>query len=100
MHKRQKTQTNAIDVHIGLRVRLARIQRGASLRELSAALGIPNRLMRDFENGAARIGALDFFKISRVLNKPARFFYEDAPVPAMRARASGAPVYFFPESGA
>jgi transcriptional regulator with XRE-family HTH domain len=79
-----------IDVHVGSRIRLRRTLVGASLEALGEALGLTYQQVQKYERGANRVGASRLFDISRVLNVPILFFFEDMPE-GMDATAMSAP---------
>lgn len=75
----EKRKPNPIDVHVGSRVRLRRTMIGMSQEKLGDALGITFQQIQKYEKGANRVGASRLQEISRVLNTPISFFFEDAP---------------------
>ncbi|CUX70618.1 conserved hypothetical protein; putative transcriptional regulatory protein HTH type [Agrobacterium sp. NCPPB 925] len=77
--KAQKKQPNAIDVHVGGRIRLRRKLSGMSQERLGEALGITFQQIQKYENGTNRVGASRLQNIANVLNVPISFFFEDAP---------------------
>ena len=68
---------NPIDVHVGARVRLRRTLLGLSQEKLGDAIGLTFQQVQKYERGANRIGASRLFDMSRVLNVPISYFYED-----------------------
>jgi transcriptional regulator with XRE-family HTH domain len=68
---------NPIDVHVGARVRLRRTLLGMSQEKLGEALGLTFQQVQKYERGANRIGASRLFDLSRVLDVPVSFFFED-----------------------
>ena len=68
---------NPIDVHVGNRVRLRRTLLGMSQERLGEALGLTFQQVQKYERGANRIGASRLFDLSRVLDVPISFFFED-----------------------
>ena len=68
-----------VDVYVGSRIRLRRTQVGASLEALGDALGLTYQQVQKYERGANRVGASRLFDISRVLDVPISFFFEDMP---------------------
>ena len=68
---------NPIDVHVGSRVRLRRTLLGLSQEKLGEALGLTFQQVQKYERGANRIGASRLFDLSRVLDVPISFFYDD-----------------------
>lgn len=84
-----------IDVHVGSRVRLRRTLLGMSQEKLGEALGLTFQQIQKYERGVNRIGASRLFDMSRVLDVPIGFFFDDMPgeggAPAIpsRSRLSG-----------
>jgi transcriptional regulator with XRE-family HTH domain len=70
---------NAVDVHVGSRVRLRRTLLGMSQEKLGEAIGLTFQQVQKYERGANRIGASRLFDLSRVLDVPVSFFFEDMP---------------------
>ena len=68
---------NPIDVHVGARVRLRRTLLGMSQEKLGEAIGLTFQQVQKYERGANRIGASRLFDLSRVLDVPVSFFYDD-----------------------
>lgn len=70
---------NAIDVHVGARVRLRRTLLGLSQVKLAEALGLTFQQVQKYERGVNRIGASRLYSLSKVLDVPIAFFFEDIP---------------------
>lgn len=68
---------NPIDVHVGARVRLRRTLLGMSQEKLGELIGLTFQQVQKYERGANRIGASRLFDLSRVLDVPVSFFYDD-----------------------
>lgn len=68
-----------IDVHVGTRVRLRRTLLGMSQEKLGEAIGLTFQQVQKYERGANRIGASRLFDLSRILDVPVSFFFDDAP---------------------
>ncbi len=68
---------NPIDAHVGSRVRLRRTLLGLSQEKLARALGLTFQQVQKYERGLNRIGSSNLYKISKVLNVPVEFFFED-----------------------
>ncbi len=68
-----------IDVHVGARVRVRRTLLGMSQTTLGEALGITFQQMQKYEKGTNRISASRLFDLSRVLDVPIQFFFDDMP---------------------
>ena len=77
---------NPIDVRVGARLRLRRNMLGLSQEKLGEAIGLTFQQVQKYERGANRIGASRLYELSRVLDVPVSFFFDDTdPVhaPAM-----------------
>lgn len=68
---------NPVDIHVGGRVRLRRTLLGMSQEKLGEAIGLTFQQVQKYERGANRIGASRLFDLSRVLDVPISFFFED-----------------------
>lgn len=68
-----------IDTHVGSRVRLRRTLLGLSQEKLGEALGLTFQQVQKYERGVNRIGASRLFDLSRVLDVPIGFFFDDMP---------------------
>jgi transcriptional regulator with XRE-family HTH domain len=68
---------NPVDIHVGARVRLRRTLLGLSQEKLADAIGLTFQQVQKYERGANRIGASRLFELSRVLDVPVSFFFED-----------------------
>lgn len=72
-----KKSPHPIDVHVGGRVRLRRMLIGMSQDKLGDALGLTFQQIQKYEKGVNRIGASRIFEISRVLDVPIQFLFDD-----------------------
>ncbi len=70
---------NPIDVHVGARVRLRRTLLGMSQVKLAEAIGLTFQQVQKYESGANRIASSRLYGLSRVLDVPVAFFFEDMP---------------------
>lgn len=68
---------NPIDIHVGSRVRLRRTVLGLSQEKLGEMIGLTFQQVQKYERGANRIGASRLYDLSRVLDVPIQFFYDD-----------------------
>ena len=68
-----------IDVHVGSRVRLRRTLLGMSQERLGEALGLTFQQVQKYEPGVNRVRASRLFDLSRVLDVPISFFFDDLP---------------------
>ena len=70
-------QPNPIDIHVGNRIRLRRTLLGLSQEKLAAMLGLTFQQVQKYERGMNRVGASRLWDLSKVLEVPVDFFYED-----------------------
>lgn len=68
---------NAIDVHVGGRMRLRRTLLGLSQEQLGEAIGLTFQQVQKYERGTNRVGASRLFDLSRVLDVPVSYFFDD-----------------------
>ena len=85
--RRKSDKPNPIDVHVGARLRLRRTLLGMSQEKLGNAIGLTFQQVQKYERGANRVGASRLFDLSRVLDVPVSFFFDDInPETAAAAR--------------
>src|SRR6188472_1861620 len=85
---RPKTETpNPIDVRVGARLRLRRNMLGLSQEKLGEAIGLTFQQVQKYERGANRIGASRLHELSRILDVPVTFFFDNTD--PVRAPAMG-----------
>jgi transcriptional regulator with XRE-family HTH domain len=90
--RRRSDGPNPVDVHVGSRVRMRRMLLGMSQDKLGEAIGLTFQQVQKYERGANRIGASRLFELSKVLDVPVSFFFEDMAAPEKpRSRAREAP---------
>lgn len=86
---------NAIDVHVGKRIRQRRLMLNMSQEKLAEALGLTFQQIQKYERAANRVSASKLFLMSRVLGVPVTYFFDgleeregafvsDDPTPADR----------------
>ena len=68
---------NAIDMHVGKRVRLRRTLLGMSQEQLGAELNVTFQQVQKYERGANRISASRLWDISQILDVPISYFFND-----------------------
>ncbi len=68
---------NPVDVHVGNRIRLRRTLLGYSQQFMARKLGLTFQQIQKYEKGCNRVGASRLWDISKVLNVPMDFFFED-----------------------
>jgi transcriptional regulator with XRE-family HTH domain len=67
-----------IDVTVGKRIRLRRVQLGLSQTELGKKLGVTFQQVQKYENGANRVSCSRLYEISTALDVPINFFFMDS----------------------
>ncbi len=75
----RESRPSPIDIHVGSRIRLRRTLLGMSQERLGDALGLTFQQVQKYERGVNRVGASRLFDISRVLDVPISYFFEDMP---------------------
>ncbi len=86
-HRRRTAKESGpdpIDIHVGGRLRLARERAGLTQVEVGAALGMSFQVVQKYEQGEIRVSASRLVQLSRLLKRPAAFFFEalDNPIEA------------------
>ena len=66
-----------VDIHVGSRIRMRRTLLGMSQEKLGEALALTFQQVQKYERGANRVGASRLFEISRILDVPVSYFFED-----------------------
>lgn len=67
---------NAIDEHVGRRIRDRRVCLGLSQGWLGDALGLTFQQVQKYEKGSNRVGASRLWHLAQVLDVPIGYFYE------------------------
>jgi transcriptional regulator with XRE-family HTH domain len=80
---------NPVDAHVGSRVRLRRMLLGMSQERLGESMGLTFQQVQKYEKGVNRIGASRLFQISKILDVPVQFFFEEAPYAGDGTKAPG-----------
>ena len=76
----KKKAPNAIDKHVGSKVRMRRMMLSMSQEKLAEALGLTFQQVQKYEKGTNRIGASRIQQISLILQVPVSFFFDGAPI--------------------
>jgi transcriptional regulator with XRE-family HTH domain len=76
-HRGRRTGPHPVDIHVGSRVRMRRTLLGMSQEKLGDALVLTFQQVQKYERGANRIGSSRLFEISRILDVPVSFFFEE-----------------------
>ena len=77
--RKPRGRANAIDGHVGSRVRTRRTLLGLNQTQLGYALGITFQQVQKYENGSNRVSASRLYQMSKILDVPVSYFYEDMP---------------------
>jgi transcriptional regulator with XRE-family HTH domain len=86
----RESRPSPIDVHVGTRIRLRRTLLGMSQERLGESLGLTFQQVQKYERGVNRVGASRLFDLSRVLDVPISFFFDDMP-DSLAANFGGVP---------
>ena len=70
---------NPVDVHVGGRVRMRRIEIRMAQQVLGDHIGLTFQQVQKYEKGTNRIGASRLQQIGKTLQVPASYFFEGAP---------------------
>lgn len=68
-----------VDVHVGQRVRQRRTLLGYSQERLAGALDLTFQQVQKYERGSNRVGAGRLYQLSKALDVPVAYFFEDLP---------------------
>jgi transcriptional regulator with XRE-family HTH domain len=72
-------QPHPTDVHVGRRIRLRRRAEGLSQERLADGLGLTFQQVQKYERGANRVGSSRIYDLSRVLDVPITYFFDEMP---------------------
>ena len=79
------TNNNAVDMHVGKRVRLRRTLLGLSQEQLSVSLNITFQQVQKYERGANRISASRLWDIAQIVDVPISYFFDDMSDDVMKS---------------
>ena len=68
-----------IDAHVGARLRVRRTLLGMNQTNVGDALGVAFQHIQKYENGKNRISASRLYDLSRLLDVPIQYFFDDMP---------------------
>ena len=86
--KAPRGRSKPIDAHVGMRVRQRRTVLGLSQTALGKLLGVTFQQIQKNESGMNRIGSSRLYELSKVLDVPIQFFFEEMSA-EMAATAGG-----------
>lgn len=72
-----KNKPNSIDVAVGARIRLARMEAGLSQTDIADALGMSFQQVQKYEKGTNRIAPSRLTPIAKMTGKPISWFYSE-----------------------
>ena len=78
LYETQGRKPNPVDVHVGSRVRYRRMIIGMSQEKLGEKMNLTFQQIQKYEKGTNRIGASRLFQLSKILEVPVGYFFEDA----------------------
>ncbi len=81
-HGRGTGIPSPVDAHVGARLRVRRTLLGMNQTKLGDAIGLTFQQVQKYERGANRISASRLFDLSRILDVPVQFFFDDMPTAA------------------
>jgi transcriptional regulator with XRE-family HTH domain len=76
MNKGALTMANAIDLHVGKRLRRRRRLLGLTQQQLAESIGIRFQQIQKYECGANRVTASRLYELAVALNVPVNYFFE------------------------
>jgi len=82
MAKPKTNSPNAVDMHVGSRMRMRRMMLGMSQQKLAEAFGLTFQQVQKYEKGMNRMGSSRLQQAAHVLGVDVPFFFEGAPVTA------------------
>jgi len=68
--------TDAVDQHVGTRLRRRRRLLGLTQQQLAECVGVRFQQIQKYECGANRVSASRLYELSNALNVPVNYFYE------------------------
>ena len=74
--KKLTEETKAIDRHVGMRLRLLRLNHKMSQTELGDKVGVTFQQVQKYERGSNRIGASRLWRLCEIFEAEPNFFFE------------------------
>jgi transcriptional regulator with XRE-family HTH domain len=65
------------DLHIGRRLKVARLESGFTQREVADLMGVSSQQLHKFEGGINRVTVKTLYHLSRLYDKPLDWFTQD-----------------------
>jgi transcriptional regulator with XRE-family HTH domain len=85
----ERAAPDALDRHIGVRLRARRREHGLSQQYLGERVGVSFQQIQKYERGANRISAATLYTLASALGAPLSYFFEGLPDPATGAQPGG-----------
>ncbi len=82
MAKKRNEEFAYVDEHVGNRIRVRRTLLGMNQEKLGEGLGLTFQQIQKYENGVNRVSAGRLFQLSKILNVPVPYFFENVPADA------------------
>lgn len=80
-----KKKPQRVDVLVGSRIRMRRMELGLSQEHLGKSIGLTFQQVQKYEKGANRVGGSRLVQIADVLGVPPAFFFQEVGSPAVLA---------------
>lgn len=77
--RRTRGKPNAVDIHVGKRIRQRRTLLGMSQERLAEALDLTFQQVQKYERGTNRIGAGRLWELAVALDVPMTYFFDELP---------------------
>ena len=84
-----KHRIHPVDIHVGQRIRLARVSKGMSQTALAEAVGVTFQQVQKYEKGTNRTSASRLFQFAGVLDVDISYFFDGAGERASRRTPAG-----------
>jgi len=91
--KSKSAAAHPVDIHVGKRMKLRHNNLGINQVSLGDAVGIGFQQIQRYERGEIRIGASRLHALSKALDVPVSFFFDDMPEEIERRQSDRAPVF-------
>jgi transcriptional regulator with XRE-family HTH domain len=83
-------RATSVDLEVGHRIRLARLQCGMSQTDLADKIGVTFQQVQKYEKGTNRVGAGRLSQVAAALNRHITDFFDDTREPKTRADSPSA----------
>jgi transcriptional regulator with XRE-family HTH domain len=82
----EQRAANAVDRHIGAKLRRRRLEIGMSQEKLAELLGLTFQQIQKYEKGVNRIAASRLYDMTRALDVSVVYFFEGLPEHAVKTK--------------